>query len=440
MVYMNGKNTLEAAALDDFESMAKVGSTDSVNLVVELGRPEKHPYDTGDGDWRGVMRFRVTKGISPLPANAINPNDVTVLHSNMGDAATLAAFVDWAESLYPAKKYMLLIWSHGQGWRIQLSRSRLRTSRNLYLKLAAFDESARVNAVPDDLRGGFRSVSIDEDYGRPMYNRDIEDKLQGRHFEIIGFDACLMGMIETGYALRNVATLMVATEELSPDAGWKYADWMNEVIKKPNLDAMALAKILVSSYKAAYSGSSVDTSSLMSLDLSKIEAFGGSLSQFAQTLQHALPSEANSIASARHLSQTLGDWSSQSWFSCSSQDVLRFHGVDLGQFLTIYGQTTQNAQIKQQAAQLLMSARILTTAAFVSSPSGDDYSNNYVGVSIYFPGSPLDFKCDPDRDGYDVQKVRSGNVVFPPEFVQKEKWADFLHDYLSVARDDQHDQ
>jgi len=440
MIYMDGKNTLESAALDDFKSMAKVGSTDSVNLIAELGRPEKHPYNTGDGNWRGVLRFRVTKGVPPLIANAINPNDPNVLHANMGDASTLANFVDWAEGQYPAKKYMLLIWSHGQGWRLQLSQNRVQRFRGAGLRLVALDEAVPVSRVPDDIKGGFRSVSIDDDYGRLMYNRDIEDRLQGRHFDIIGFDACLMGMIETAYAVRNLATFMVASEELSPDSGWQYGDWMNQVANSPNMDAAALNKILVDSYRSAYSGSNVETSTLMSLDLRKIAAFAGSLSQFAQALQHALPSEAEAIATARHKAQTLGDWSSQAWFSCSSQDVMMFHGVDLGQFLSLYVEATQKADIKQQASELLSSVKSLTTNAFVSSPSGTQYSSSYSAISIYFPSSPLDFKCDPDGDGYDVEKARSGNLPFPPEFVQKEKWADFLLDYLSVASDDQHDQ
>jgi hypothetical protein len=439
MVYMNAKNSLENAGLYDFQAMAAVGSSSKVNFVVELGRPERGQHITGDGDWRGVMRFRVTQGLAPVPASAINPDDSTVRHADMGCAATLADFVDWAKQQYPAKKYMLLIWSHGQGWRLQLSRAQRVNKHAAHLRFAALDNSDW-GKKPDDLSGGFRSVSIDEDYGHPMYNRDIEDKLQGRHFDIIGFDACLMAMVETSYAFRNLASLMVASEELSPDSGWRYSDWMAQIVNSPAMDGLSLAKILVTSYKSAYSGSAVETSSIVSIDLSRINTFAASLSQFAETLQRALPAELDAIASARHSTQTLGNWSSQSTFNCLSRDVMRFHGVDLAQFLAIYQKTTQKDTIRREAAQLVANLRQLTTDGFVSSPSGEQYSSSYAGVSVYFPGSPLDFNCDPDRDGYDVKKVRDGAVSFPPEFVQKEKWADFLHDYLLLAGDNQHDQ
>lgn len=434
MIYMNGKNNLEPAALYDFGEMAKIGSTASVNFVAELGRPEK-AHALEPGDWSGVLRFRIAKNMQPVVASAIDPNDSDVRHADMGNAATLAKFVDWAKQQYPAKKYMSLIWSHGQGWRIYVSVSQGRVRPRLLL--TALNPPTK---KPDDLTGGFRSVSIDQDYGHPMYNRDIEDQLRGRHFDIIGFDACLMGMLETGYALRNLATLMVASEELAPDSGWNYADWMSQIVNSPNMDGSSLGKILVASYKAAYPGDESRTTTMASIDLSKITAFSAALSHFSLTLQHSLPGELNTLASVRRSTQTLGNWSSQSWFSCASRDVMLFHSVDLGQFLSSYAKATQNTSIKQEATQLYSSLKQIPTAWFVSSPSGTEYASNYAGLSIYFPGSLTDFNCDPDHDGYDVQKVRSGNVPYPPEFVQKEKWADFLHDYLMVARNDQVDQ
>ncbi|MBI5238884.1 MAG: hypothetical protein HY926_00285 [Elusimicrobia bacterium] len=35
----------------------------------------------------------------------------------MGDWNRLVRFVSWAEDLFPAKKYMLIVWNHGAGWR-----------------------------------------------------------------------------------------------------------------------------------------------------------------------------------------------------------------------------------------------------------------------------------------------------------------------------------
>ena len=57
MVYMDGDNNLEAAALNDFREMAHVGSTADVNIVVQLDRT---PLDQGSGG------FGYTDAIIPL--------------------------------------------------------------------------------------------------------------------------------------------------------------------------------------------------------------------------------------------------------------------------------------------------------------------------------------------------------------------------------------
>jgi hypothetical protein len=43
-------------------------------------------------------------------------------------------------------------------------------------------------------------------------------------------------------------------------------------------------------------------------------------------------------------------------------------------------------------------------------------------VAIYFPESKLAYENDPDRDGYAL-----GNTLYPVEFVDKQRWAKFLH-------------
>ena len=92
--------------------MAAVGSTDKVNVLVEFGRPQNH-YSNACGAWSKTLRFRVEKDMEPLENAAIEDLGAT----NMGDGAALADFVTWARTNYPAKKTMLAIWDHGQGWR-----------------------------------------------------------------------------------------------------------------------------------------------------------------------------------------------------------------------------------------------------------------------------------------------------------------------------------
>ncbi len=54
--------------------------------------------------------------------------------------------------------------------------------------------------------------------------RDIETTvLLGQKLDILGFDSCVMGMLEVGYQFNYVAKTMIASEGSVPSAGWTYA-------------------------------------------------------------------------------------------------------------------------------------------------------------------------------------------------------------------------
>ena len=65
MVFMNGDNNLEDAALEDFREMARVGSTTKINVVVQLDRT---PGETAKfEDWKDCIGFGSPRTCSPCP-------------------------------------------------------------------------------------------------------------------------------------------------------------------------------------------------------------------------------------------------------------------------------------------------------------------------------------------------------------------------------------
>jgi hypothetical protein len=104
LVYMNAKNNLEPAALTNFYDMAAVGSTSTVNIVVEMGRPATHRYSRADGNWTGVRRFYVKRDSRPIPNEAIED----LGPADMGDRETFRRFVSWGKNKYPARRYMVV--------------------------------------------------------------------------------------------------------------------------------------------------------------------------------------------------------------------------------------------------------------------------------------------------------------------------------------------
>ena len=244
MVYINADDTnLEADAISNFMQISNVGSTDNINIVVQLDRIPGD--DNSYGDWTDCRRFLVTKGLTP--ANGSEVMDIGEV--DMGDPATLVGFVEWAASNYPAEKYALIISSHGKGW-----------------SGCCWDEtSGNDNLDLSDMRSALSDISA----------------FIGRPLDIIGFDACLMGMTEVAYEIHEYASVMVASEHAEPSSGWPYDEILTQLSATPDINAAALATIAVDSYYIAHAPKSY---TMTAIDLTKIDAVVNSLNDLAQAL------------------------------------------------------------------------------------------------------------------------------------------------------------
>lgn len=433
LIFMNGDNNLEPDALLNFRQLARVGSTADVNVVVQFDRITKYAHT--QPDWPQTLRFRVGKDMEPLPANALED----IGEADMGDGKVLADFVTWGMQKFAARHYMLVIWDHGQGWRLfvadLLKRHRLvQGSRTTILAddagslrassvlLRATEgvasqagQTAPFRSAPGD---AYRSVSNDETNQDVLYNRKIQDSLEGslygKKIDIIAFDACLMSMIETAYALRNVGHYMIGSEELEPGPGWKYDDWLQALEANPSQDPLALARMTVDQYGKAYPPSSDDGPSvtLSAFDLSRTQDLAASISTLSESLMAKLDSVLQSVIEARAATMAYAPG-------------YTFYHVDIGQFVNQLSARTSDPDVKAKA---LSSLSILSDAV-VANYVGPDRLGAYgsKGLAIYFPGSEHDHLNDPYAEG----GYEKDNQFYPVEFVQREKWTDFLHSYWS---------
>lgn len=404
MIYMNGKNNLEPDAIANFLQLAEIDSTPNINVIVEMGRPKNH-YTNDYGAWSGVRRFRVTKNSEPTANAAVSA--LSDQQSDMGSATTLADFVRWAREAYPAKHQMLIIWNHGQGWRFQIAANRALRERAALQAISNVAEAAKQVQRPP---GGFRSISFDDDTNHFLYNRDIQDVLQGTHLDIIAFDACLMSMIETAYAFRGLASFMVGSEELEPGSGWPYDKWLKRLAGRQNVSPSELAKISVEAYRDRYGNAYRTTMS--AIDLSHVPALASAVSAFSRSLRGALGTEAPALHTARLSCRTYGE------------DVGLQTSVDLALLMGRYIAHTSNANLIVEAKAIQQHIRAAVISNYASKRVQGDFGSN--GVAIYFPATMASFDADrPDSDGY-----RPENQEHPVEFVQTNVWAFLLHDYL----------
>jgi hypothetical protein len=423
MVFMNAKNNLEKDAFLNFSQMANVGSTDRINVLVEFGRPKVHYYSADESPWSGVKIFRVTKGMLPNPQNAV----LDVGEADMGAGKTLASFVSWSGKYYPADHYMLVIWDHGQGWRLQLADdARIRTmAANQEVRLLSGGRpSAPPNAPSSTILGGIKSVSYDQDTGNILYNRDIQDSLaralkeapfNGAKVDVIGFDACLMAMMETAYAMRNVGQVLVGSEEEEPGEGWNYQKWLEKVqadSKAGRADRKTVANDAVSAFEEVYGGAPTGTT-LSSLDLAAIEPLATSLGVFANTAKSMLPAQFSTFSKARNAISSYG------------AHARTKTSVDLSQFLDQLSKAFPNSALSISATQLRKAISGLVLQPFASPDMKKGYGS--FGLAIYFPASAADFKADPDSSGYD-----RNNDFFAVQFVKDIDWSLLVSAYVNA--------
>ncbi|WP_237478622.1 clostripain-related cysteine peptidase [Lichenibacterium dinghuense] len=410
MIFMNGKNNLEPDALDNFHDMAKVGSSDHVNFVVELGRPKRVPHvtDARDGDWSGVRRYLVSKGSSPVVAQSLLDVGAGGGDVDMGRPKALAEFLHWARTEFPARHYMLVMWNHGQGWRLQLAGGGATPAGSSSGVGAA---PVTPGAVPK-IVGGFRAISSDDDTGSILYNREVQDVV-AREFgsdrlDVLGFDACLMAMVETAYAFAPTVDVLVASEELEPGPGWPYAAWMARLVADPESSAAALGTHLVDAYHEEYRDDYLTTLSALSLPGLRTDLSG--ISPLADALRFGGGKGIAELRTAR--------------VGLASYGAPMRTSVDLVALLDRFGALTRDARLKARAGALrgaVMRHVIANYASTRSARPSDRAPYGSDGLAIYFPESRKAFLADYFHDGYSKR-----NQDRPVDFVRRETWSELI--------------
>lgn len=139
---------------------------------------------------------------------------------------SLTEFLRWGVRNYPARRYMVVLWGHGLGWRPRpASPSRLNYDPANPLGGIALDESQLtvldIPAVHDSLR----TVST--------------ERLGGRPFDVLATDACLMQSVEVTTELADTARFFVGSEAKFDYEGLPYPAILGMMDKRADLEIPA---------------------------------------------------------------------------------------------------------------------------------------------------------------------------------------------------------
>ncbi len=356
MVYLDADNNLESAGIDDMNEMEVAGSTDDVAIVVQMDRAERdYADDTTNGNWTGTKRLYVTQDTDQLIINSPVIEDLGEV--NMGDPATLTSFIEWAVANYPAQHYALVLWNHGSGWRG-------RDSDGEAVKSICVDDESGDELTMTELRSALNAANLST----------------GKTLDIVGFDACLMQMVEVAYqvmgsASRPLVDITVGSEETEPGDGWDYAATLTALTADPTMTPAELGTQIVNDYVISYSSSWDITQSAVDLDY--MEALATAVDSFAVAMTNAP-----------------GDWTAISTARSSAQEYYYYYYIDLYHFAQLVNQDATISQAVRDAASDVMTA---ITNAVIAEGHTASVGNSH-GLSIYYPETSANYYSDYETD------------------------------------------
>jgi hypothetical protein len=348
MIYMDGDNNLEEYAIDDLNEMEVSGSTINVNIVVQLDRIIE--YDSSNGDWDTTRRYYVTNDINGYDNNIVSTMIAELGEQNMGDPNTLINFVNWARTAYPATNYLLVLWDHGDGWKKQAHITQkgalTKIKKKEPIKGVCYDDTDNDHLTIPEIDTALTTITA----GGTI------------PIDVIGFDACLMAMIEIGYEVSPYCDYMVASEESEPADGWDYLTTMFWLTTNPGSTPAQVASRIVTDYMTFYGFLGYETQS--AVDLSQIPAVAAAVDTLAADLINTAGVYFFEIQDIRNQVEEYDD-----------PDF-----VDLYHFAQLVQATIPDAQIQSDAVAVMNAI----TTAVIQEGHGVGNPDSH-GISIYFP-------------------------------------------------------
>ncbi|MBC8527359.1 MAG: T9SS type A sorting domain-containing protein [Candidatus Cloacimonetes bacterium] len=372
LVYMAADNSLFNVAFDDMNEMESVGSTDSVNIIVQIDPLEDM---SSHFDFSTTRRYLIIHDDNPDSIGSILLDDLGEINS--ADPSTISNFANWGFSLYPSIKKMLIIWDHGNGWRK--------------------DDEITKSVCNDDTFGDNISVADGE------LNEAISQI--NCYIDIITFDACLMQMVEVIGEISEYCDFVIGSEEEVPWDGIYYGDdeiycsqygIFNYLTDNPTCSAENYSSEIVYRYINSYvsgcqsgvniSMSAVSTSYFNNLEL-LLKDFTNS---FSDTLYHDI------------------------YYDTYSQcDILDYKNVDLWQYFLLLSECSEpSISSSAQGIKSIIDSMIVNSMAVYSQPDPE------LGrMSVYFPQYSFSL--------YTWEKY------YQLSFVKETRWDRFLNFYFN---------
>lgn len=324
LIYMIGANLDRdaRAASDDVEEILKASISDNINIVIEAG---------GTTTWRS--NYFTDGEVDRVIIDRTGLHNVSHLGKVcMSMPDTLTDFIKWGTENYPAEKYHLIMWDHGGG------------------VVAGFGDDEN---FPDS---------------SGLYISDIANAIADSniHFDLIGFNACLMATVENANALSPYADYLLASEEsIYANVGFNYTTYINVLTGDSKASTYEVGRAICDSFMYHESLNDVtdfDCATISLIDLKEVPELVNALGSYFGEVRKLIKTEKGYKEVINAL------------INCKSYGDNEFDEVDLHDFISkITSVSTENKKKVMEAFYHCIAYR------------PDMSSDGSSGLSIYIP-------------------------------------------------------
>jgi hypothetical protein len=227
----------------------------------------------------------------------------------------LLDFIRWAAATAPAKRYALVLWSHGSGWQpseierlaqqhpapVPITAAELR-QRGADSALGQVFFSSSLREIITRPTPGERAIASDDGSGHSLDTIELGRVVAraarelGHTIDLVGMNACQMSSAEVAYQLRGSAEVYVASPEDMPVYGWPYEDLLPRLVAEPGMPADDLGRLAVERYCAYFQTNPLPWGqgglpagvTLAAIKLDGIPKLAGAASQLAAALRDGI--------------------------------------------------------------------------------------------------------------------------------------------------------
>lgn len=410
IVYMAADNDLRHFSARNINQMAAIGSNQNLNIFVHLDIKIA-------GNKKITRRYFIEKN----KIYHVNVDDPETQCMDSGNPQTLYSCCKYAVENFPAEHIGLILWNHGTG-ACDPQKGRIINPSEFFIfnPLTNRLELDRSIEFLDFIDPQLRGICWDDSTGNYLTNPVLESTLDticreilhGRKFSVIGYDACLMSMVEIAYLVEPYAEYMFGSQEVELGTGLDYTAALKLFLSNRAPTPKELATHIVNTYYDTYVNITSDFT-YSALDLSKMAALRSNINSVAITLQHCFAHQKDN--SITNIIRT-----SRSRLTCThfnEPSYLDLHhlysNIQANLRYFIFQPSFDGSGIVSMLGRLLQEGKDLIKNAVIANVAGKNL-NRAQGISIYFP-----------------EKKLHPSYRFSP-FALTNNWLNFLNLYLSA--------